>query len=58
VSLWRARWGGAAHGTLFAEGVKTRLKEHLVEECNLHTIPVPVGIKLAHTDDEVRQGMA
>ena len=25
-------------GTLFGEGVKTRLKEHLLEECHLHTI--------------------
>lgn len=25
-------------GTLFGEGVKTRLKEALLEECNLHTI--------------------
>ena len=25
-------------GTLFGEGVKTRLKEHLLEECNLRTI--------------------
>jgi type I restriction enzyme M protein len=25
-------------GTLFGEGVKTRLKDHLMEECNLHTI--------------------
>ncbi|NPU83892.1 MAG: SAM-dependent DNA methyltransferase [Syntrophaceae bacterium] len=25
-------------GTLFGEGVKTRLKEHLLEDCNLHTI--------------------
>jgi type I restriction enzyme M protein len=25
-------------GTLFGEGVKTRLKEHLLEGCNLHTI--------------------
>lgn len=25
-------------GTLFGEGVKTRLKEHLLEECNLHTL--------------------
>ncbi len=25
-------------GTLFGEGVKTRLKEYLLEECNLHTI--------------------
>src|SRR5208282_794662 len=25
-------------GSLFGEGVKTRLKEHLMEECNLHNI--------------------
>ncbi len=25
-------------GTLFGEGVKMRLKEHLLQECNLHTI--------------------
>jgi len=25
-------------GTLFGEGVKTRIKERLLEECNLHTI--------------------
>lgn len=25
-------------GTLFGEGVKTRVKQHLLEECNLHTI--------------------
>ena len=25
-------------GSLFGEGVKTRLKEHLMAECNLHTI--------------------
>jgi type I restriction enzyme M protein len=25
-------------GTLFGEGVKTRLKEHLMQECDLHTI--------------------
>lgn len=25
-------------GTLFGEGVKTRLKQHLLEQCNLHTI--------------------
>ena len=32
-------------GSQFGEGVKTRLKEHLMEECNLHTIirlPNPV----------------
>lgn len=26
------------NGSLFGEGVKTRLKKHLMEECNLHTI--------------------
>jgi type I restriction enzyme M protein len=25
-------------GSLFGEGIKTRLKQHLMEECNLHTI--------------------
>lgn len=25
-------------GTLFGEGVKTRIKQHLLEQCNLHTI--------------------
>ena len=25
-------------GSMFGEGVKTRLKEHLMDECNLHTI--------------------
>lgn len=25
-------------GTLFGEGIKTRIKQHLLEECNLHTI--------------------
>lgn len=25
-------------GSLFGEGIKTRLKEHLLAECNLHTI--------------------
>ena len=25
-------------GSLFGEGMKTRLKEHLMTECNLHTI--------------------
>ncbi len=25
-------------GSLFGEGIKTRLKEHLLQECNLHTI--------------------
>lgn len=26
------------HGTLFGEGVKTRIKQQLLEECNLHTV--------------------
>jgi len=25
-------------GSMFGEGIKTRLKEHLMEECNLHTV--------------------
>jgi type I restriction enzyme M protein len=25
-------------GSMFGEGIKTRLKEHLLEECNLHTV--------------------
>jgi type I restriction enzyme M protein len=32
-------------GSLFGEGVKTRLKEHLLETCNLHTIVrLPKGV--------------
>ena len=32
-------------GTLFGEGIKTRLKEKLLEECNLHTIVrLPNGV--------------
>lgn len=32
-------------GTLFGEGVKTRLKEQLLSECNLHTIVrLPTGV--------------
>src|SRR5918992_1700496 len=32
-------------GSLFGEGVKTRLKEHLLEECKLHTIVrLPKGV--------------
>jgi len=32
-------------GTLFGEGIKTRLKEKLLEECNLHTIVrLPKGV--------------
>jgi len=32
-------------GTLFGEGIKTRLKNHLLDECNLHTIVrLPNGV--------------
>ena len=32
-------------GTLFGEGVKTRIKEKLLEECNLHTVVrLPKGV--------------
>lgn len=32
-------------GTLFGEGIKTRVKEHLLTECNLHTIVrLPNGV--------------
>jgi len=32
-------------GSLFGEGVKTRIKEHLLEKCNLHTIVrLPNGV--------------
>jgi type I restriction enzyme M protein len=37
-------------GTLFGEGVKTRLKEKLLEECNLHTIVrLPNGVFSPYT---------
>jgi type I restriction enzyme M protein len=37
-------------GSLFGEGVKTRLKEHLMEECNLHTIVrLPNGVFAPYT---------
>ncbi|SMF96551.1 type I restriction enzyme M protein [Methylomagnum ishizawai] len=41
IRLLRAKGRAAVvlpDGTLFGEGVKTRLKEHLLEECNLHTV--------------------
>jgi type I restriction enzyme M protein len=32
-------------GTLFGEGVKTRIKEKLLQDCNLHTIVrLPNGV--------------
>lgn len=37
-------------GTLFGEGVKTRLKEHLLTECDLHTIiRLPKGVFAPYT---------
>lgn len=38
-------------GTLFGEGIKTRLKEKLLHECNLHTIVrLPKGVFSPYTD--------
>jgi len=37
-------------GTLFGEGIKTRLKERLLEQCNLHTIVrLPKGVFAPYT---------
>jgi type I restriction enzyme M protein len=37
-------------GTLFGEGVKTRIKERLLEECNLHTVVrLPKGVFAPYT---------
>jgi type I restriction enzyme M protein len=37
-------------GTLFGEGIKTRIKEKLLEECNLHTIVrLPNGVFAPYT---------
>jgi len=37
-------------GTLFGEGVKTRVKEHLLNECDLHTIVrLPKGVFAPYT---------
>src|SRR5260370_29095587 len=37
-------------GTLFGEGVKTRIKEKLLDECNLHTIVrLPNGVFSPYT---------
>ena len=37
-------------GTLFGEGVKTRIKEHLLRECDLHTIVrLPNGVFAPYT---------
>ena len=38
-------------GSLFGEGVKTRLKERLLETCNLHTsVRLPNGVFAPYTD--------
>lgn len=38
-------------GSLFGEGVKTRLKEQLLERCNLHTVVrLPNGVFAPYTD--------
>lgn len=38
-------------GTLFGEGVKTKIKKLLTEECNLHTIVrLPNGVFNPYTD--------
>ena len=37
-------------GTLFGEGIKTRIKEKLLDECNLHTIVrLPKGVFSPYT---------
>ena len=37
-------------GTLFGDGVKARVKQHLLEECNLHTIVrMPKGVFAPYT---------
>lgn len=37
-------------GTLFGEGIKTRIKKKLVEECNLHTVVrLPAGVFAPYT---------
>jgi len=49
------KFGGRAaivlpDGTLFGEGIKTRIKKRLVEECNLHTIVrLPNGVFAPYT---------
>ena len=40
-------------GTLFGEGIKTRIKKKLLEECNLHTIVrLPKGVFAPYTSDQ------
>ena len=53
--MHRLKEGGRAavvlpDGTLFGEGVKTRIKERLLEQCNLHTIVrLPKGVFAPYT---------
>ena len=53
MHLLRAGGRGAIvlpDGTLFGEGVKTRIKEKMLEECNLHTIVrLPNGVFAPYT---------
>lgn len=53
VQLLKAGGQGAIvlpDGSLFGEGVKTRIKEHLLERCNLHTIVrLPNGVFAPYT---------
>jgi type I restriction enzyme M protein len=53
VQLLKAGGRGAIvlpDGSLFGEGVKTRIKEHLLERCNLHTIVrLPNGVFAPYT---------
>jgi len=53
MSLLKNKGRGAVvlpDGTLFGEGVKTRIKEKLLEECNLHTIVrLPNGVFSPYT---------
>ena len=54
MTLLKKKGGRAAvvlpDGTLFGEGVKTRIKEKLLEECNLHTIVrLPKGVFSPYT---------
>ncbi|MEZ4403206.1 MAG: class I SAM-dependent DNA methyltransferase [Kofleriaceae bacterium] len=53
--MTRLKPGGRAalvlpDGTLFGEGIKTRIKEKLLEECNLHTVVrLPKGVFAPYT---------
>ena len=50
AQAWRPRGIVLPDGTLFGEGVKTRIKEKLLDECNLHTIVrLPNGVFSPYT---------